>query len=287
MTADRRRLALRAATRAYALRASAGIALDSPLCVYDVAEDRGVEVRFADVPSMEGIYYPSKPAIVISSLRPPGRQAFTCAHELGHHIYGHGEQFDELVEDRGTRKYDSKEFEADCFAGALLMPKTAVLRGLSARSIRLTQLCPKAAYRVASWLGVGYTTLIHHMGLALNLIPRHEVESLTKVKLPAIRRELLSFECPSHLIVADEAWCCRPIDAGVSDVIKLPPDAQIEGAVADIVHRDDHQCVLRAVAPGIGRVFRPNISWAHYLRVSPKEFSGMARFRHLEEVEDE
>src|ERR1022692_2185530 len=53
MTADRRRLALRAATRAYALRASAGIALDSPLCVYDVAEDRSVEVRFADVPSME------------------------------------------------------------------------------------------------------------------------------------------------------------------------------------------------------------------------------------------
>ena len=120
---------------------------------------------------MEGVYYPAKPAILVSSLRPQGRQAFTCAHEFAHHIYGHGEQFDELVEDRGTRhRYDPKEFEADCFAAALLMPKTAVLKGLSTRSIRAGRLSSEEVYRVASWLGVGYTTLLHHMSRVLGLI---------------------------------------------------------------------------------------------------------------------
>ena len=96
---------------------------------------------------------------IVSSLRPPGRQAFTCAHEFGHHVYGHGDQFDELVEDRRqARRYDSKEFEADCFASALLMPKTAVLKGLAARGWNARNLSPERAYRLASWLGVGYLT---------------------------------------------------------------------------------------------------------------------------------
>jgi Zn-dependent peptidase ImmA (M78 family) len=74
-----------------------------------LAEQEGVEVRFSALPSAEGIYSPGKPVIVVSSLRPAGRQAYTGAHELGHHIYGHGEQFDELVEDRGkSRRWDPR-----------------------------------------------------------------------------------------------------------------------------------------------------------------------------------
>jgi hypothetical protein len=122
-----------------------------------LAEQEGVEVRFSALPSAEGIYSPGKPVIVVSSLRPAGRQAYTGAHELGHHIYGHGEQFDELVEDRGkSRKWDPKEYEANCFASALLMPKTAVLKGLSLRGWNLKSISPEQAYRMASWLGVGY-----------------------------------------------------------------------------------------------------------------------------------
>src|ERR1017187_9706074 len=41
----------------------------------------------------------------ITSTDTASNSTSSCAHELGHHIYGHGEQFDELVEDRGTRKY--------------------------------------------------------------------------------------------------------------------------------------------------------------------------------------
>lgn len=134
MSPERRRLALRVMRTALRLRQQDGIVADQPCCVYDLAEKHGVEVRFAELPSAEGIYSPGKPVIIISALRPAGRQAFTCAHELGHHLQGHGERFDELVEERGKRRrYDPKEFEADCFASALLLPKTAVMRGLAAR----------------------------------------------------------------------------------------------------------------------------------------------------------
>ena len=100
MNPERRRLALRASVAALRVRQKGQIAADDPCSVFDLADKLGVEVRFAALPSAEGVYSPGKPVIVVSSLRPPGRQSFTCAHELGHHTYGHGEQFDEIVEDR-------------------------------------------------------------------------------------------------------------------------------------------------------------------------------------------
>lgn len=288
MILERRRLALRAARNASEARRRARIPLDEPCCVYDLAENAGVEVRFADLPSMEGVYYPAKPAIIVSSLRPQGRQSFTCAHEFGHHLYGHGEQFDELVEDRASkRQYDPKEFEADCFAAALLMPKTAVLKGLSTRSIPTGKLSSEEVYRIASWLGVGYTTLLHHMARVLGLISPSQLTALEKVRLPSIRKSLLGFDCNEHLVVVDEHWSGRAIDVQVSDVIVLPAGTELEGTVLDVIHRDDAVCVVTASKPGIGRVIGVSKGWAHFTRVSRKQFIGLARFRHLDEVDDE
>jgi len=280
-------LALQAARRAYEVRRLADIPLDGALCAHDLAEKSGVEVRFADLRSMEGIYYPARPAIVLSSMRPPGRQAFTCAHEFGHHAYGHGEQFDELVEDRAaTRRQDPHEYEADCFAGALLMPKVAVLRGLSERRLNPVSLLPQDAYRIANWLGVGYTALITHMGAVLRIISPSQVAALSKVRLPAIRKSVLGSDCSEHLIVADEAWSGRPIDAHVPDIIVLPAGAEIEGSVIEVIRRDSSWCVARAARPGIGRVYIPGRDWAHFTRVSRQDFVGLARFMYLEEVDD-
>lgn len=288
MSPNRRKVALEAARSAYEVRRCAKLPLDGPCCVYDLAERGGVEIRFANLPSMEGVYYPATPAIILSSLRPPGRQAFTCAHEFGHHIYSHGEQFDELVEDRQTaRKYDQKEFIADCFAGALLMPKSAVLKGLAERSLRAQDIQAHELYPVASWLGVGYTALLYHMHRVLGIISADQLSRLEKVRLPAIRKTLLGFGCSEHLIVADHAWFGRPIDAQVSDLVLLPPDAQAEGDFLEVLQRDFKMCIARAVRPGIGRVIRPSTAWVHFYRVSKKDFVGLARFRNLEEVQDE
>lgn len=288
MTPERRRLAIRASSMALRTRQQYGIPSDQPCCVYDLAEKMGVEVRFAELPSAEGVYSPAKPVAIVSSLRPPGRQAFTCAHELGHHSYGHGEQFDELIEDRGKRRrYDPKEFEADCFASALLMPKTAILKGLALRGWSPKTISSAQMYGLSSWLGVGYTTLIGNMQWGMNLLERNQAEALEKVRGPQIRKSILGCECKEHLIVVDEAWSGRPIDAKVGDVLILPIATMIEGDVVESIDTNQERIIARAVRPGIGRGVIPHTSWAQYIRVSRKEFIGLARFRHLEEVEDE
>jgi hypothetical protein len=264
MSPERRRLALRASSAALRIRQKARIASDHPCNPFDLAEELGVEVRFANLPSAEGMYSPQKPVIIVSSLRPVGRQAFTCAHELGHHVYGHGEQFDELVEERGKiRRYDPKEFEADCFATALLMPKTAVLKGLAARGWNPKTLTAEQAYGLASWLGVGYATLVGNMRGSLGLLAPDRADALEKVKPSQIRKSILGRECKEHLVVVDDFWTGRAIDAQVGDLILLPSATVIEDSIV------------------------PNAEWAQYLRISRKQFAGLARFRHLEEVEDE
>ena len=90
---DRRLMARKATAAALRTRRSVGYRLDQAVCVYDLAEKLGVEVRFLDLPSVEGMYLStSSPTIIVSSLRPPGRRTFTCAHELGHHNRNDGVQ---------------------------------------------------------------------------------------------------------------------------------------------------------------------------------------------------
>jgi IrrE N-terminal-like domain len=288
MTPERRRLALRATAVALRIRQKEGIPSDRPCCVYDLAEKLGVEVRFAELPSAEGVYSPGKPVIVVSSLRPPGRQAFTCAHELGHHVYGHGEQFEELVEDRArNRSSDPKEFEADCFASALLIPKTGLLRGIAVRGWSPKTISAEQVYTLASWLGVGYATLLGNMNWGMGLLAKRQADALAKVKPPQIRKLILGQECKEYLVVVDQFWTGRAIDAQTGDLILLPFATVIEGNVVEQIDTNGNECLVRAVAPGVGRAVVPDSAWAQYLRVSRKQFSGLARFRHLEEVEDE
>jgi Zn-dependent peptidase ImmA (M78 family) len=288
MNPERRRLALRASSAALKLRKQGNIASDAPCNPFDLAIEMEIEVRLAPLPSAEGVYSPGKPVIVVSSLRPQGRQAFTCAHELGHHIYGHGEQFDELVEERGhNRRYDPKEFEANCFASELLMPKTTVLRGLVARGWNVKDLSAEQCYRIATWLGVGYVTLIRHLEHGMGLVGQQQAADLEKIKLPQIRESVLGEKTKEHLVLVDEFWNGRPIDARADDLILLPGGVQIEGDIVARVRTVRGGCLVRATKPGIGRATLPQGGWAQYIRVSRKEFKGLAMFRHLEEVDDE
>jgi len=288
MSPERSRLALRASTCALRIRKKAHIAPHEPCNPFDLADGLGVEVRFAKLPSAEGVYSPEKPVIIVSSLRPAGRQAFTCAHELGHYVYGHGDQFDELVKEREkNRRFVPREFEADCFATALLMPRTAVLKGLGARGWNPRTLSPEQAYTLASWLGVGYGTLVSNMYWGMRLLSAGQAAALEKTKRPQIRKSILGQECKENLVVVDEAWLGRAIDVQVDDLILLPPGSVLEGGVAALVRGYASGCLVRAVKRGIGRAFSSGGAWAQFVRVSEKEFVGLARFRHLEEVDNE
>lgn len=288
MTARRRELTRQAVVEALRTRQTLGIPSSQPVCVLDAADRLGVEVRLVDIPSMEGLYCRSdRPTIILSTLRPTGRQNFTCAHEIGHHVLGHGEQFDELIEQKSEqRQWDSQELMADCFAGAFLMPKTAVSRAFAMRNIDPNQCEPEAIYRIASWFGVGYGTLVHHLHFGLGLIQSARAAKLHKVKPVEIRRGLVDRHASTHLVVVDESWTDVAIDLEVGDLLLLPTGTSIEGTVLELQPTLINSGVLQgAISPGIGRVSRDG-TWFAFVRVRRKNYVGLARHRFEEEVCD-
>jgi Zn-dependent peptidase ImmA (M78 family) len=285
---DSKQLASEAAIKALQIRKDARYSLQDPVSVYDLADRLGVKVIFTAIPSMEGIYLPlESPTILVSSLRPAGRQSFTCAHELGHHAFGHGEQFDELVDQRSEdRQFNPKEFQADCFAGALMMPKVAVKHGFTLRGWDPASCHPEAFYVIATWLGVGYTTLIFHMEKVLGLLNKSRAEDLYRIRIPSLRAALIGRECRDNLIIADQHWYGRAIDAQVNDIIRVPPTTIIEGSCVEVVNKGEDWTLAQAIRPGIGRVIDLASEWSSYVRVSRKEFEGRSRYRFEEEVDD-
>jgi hypothetical protein len=50
----------------------------APAPVFDIIERMGIKLSFMPIPSLEGVYQgPPNPVILVSSDRPPGRQAYT------------------------------------------------------------------------------------------------------------------------------------------------------------------------------------------------------------------
>jgi Zn-dependent peptidase ImmA (M78 family) len=274
-------LASVATIRAAQMRAAHGVRLEHPVCPFDIASSIGIEVRFADISSMEGVYRAGKePLIVISSLRPSGRQVFTCAHELGHDVFCDGDQLDELVETRReSRKFDRKEYQADCFAAALLMPKTAVGYGFATRGWQPSLSTPAQVFTVSAWLGVGYTTLARHIAV-LDLANRAHSEWLLRSQPKNIRRQMAGCDCPG-LIIVDQHWMGRPVDVTLGDFLICPPETHCCDAPLDVVDRSKSRVIFRAASPGEGVI--GNTDFSVIVRVMRNEYVGRAVFRFLAE----
>ena len=283
---DRRSIARQAMTAALRIRLSVGYGLDHSVCVYDLAEKLGVEVRFLDIPSMEGMYsFASGPTIIVSSLRPPGRRAFTCAHELGHHNRSDGVEIDELVELWDKPRFEPKEFAADCFAGALLMPKMAVSKAFAIRGWRMEECTPEQAFMVAGYFGVGYTTLVHHLRSALQVLPDTRARALLKVAPRRAQSLLLGWQTQQNVVVVDAHWTGRAVDVEVGDLIFVRGGAQSEGACIEPSLDVEHGRIFRVDRPGVGRL-EAGTTWSAFVRVSRSDYVGRALYRHWEEVGD-
>ena len=103
---NRRVLATQAMQAATATRAKATLDQTRPICIYGLCETLGVTVRFNNI-NMEGMYQRGLPSrIHLSARRPLPRRNFNCAHELGHHVFGHGLSIDELREDAKTQPWE-------------------------------------------------------------------------------------------------------------------------------------------------------------------------------------
>lgn len=286
----RKQLVLDAAVKAASIRRKAKVSATSPINIFDFCEKQGVSVLFQDIPSMEGIYMPDaspKPAIIVSSLRPAGRKAMTCGHEFGHHLYGHGHQWDELIEERNqSRKFEPDEFLVDVFSSCIQMPKTAVSNALSVRKIAPDRISPEEAFNLSCYFGVSYSGFIHHSERTLNLLPMKQASAILKKQPKEIRADILGETCPQDLVVADLNWHDRTIDVEVGDSIILPTGTRIEGYSTEIATDKGARVTATACLPGISRASH-NSGWCVFIRVSRKDYVGRATFRFEEEVDDE
>jgi Zn-dependent peptidase ImmA (M78 family) len=289
--AGRKQLAMKALEAALKVRRDMHVRLWVPVCVYDLADEMGVDVRFLPCSSMEGMYCKSNsPVIFVSALRPAGRQAYTCAHELGHHVFGHGSILvDEFLDvSVAQNRRDPQEILADMFAGFLLMPKSAVEHAFTVRGSDPRSCTPLQVYTIAGWLGVGYQTLLYHMAYTLHLISAYQARELEKIPPSTIRARYLKRETKENLIIVDAHWSEHAIDVQVGDLIQLPADVRPEGDFVRFQEDNQHGRLYCATRQGsFGRFSHPTTGWATSVRVSRKDFTGCAQYRHLEDPDDD
>lgn len=262
-------------------RVKADVPIDRSFCIVDLASSLGVEVKYVDLTSMEGAYFKESPAIMMSSHRPDGRTRFTCAHELGHHIFDHGDHFDELVENINKAESKAEEALADSFARFILMPKSTVNSGFLNRGYDITSPTPEQVYSVASWLGVGYTTLLNQIHFTLRQLSTSQFAALKKVAPARIKKDLCGFKVPGELFVYDEAWKGRPVDMSVGDYLLLR-----SGSIDDHPHLSKTSVanIYQAMSPGEHGVAICDTQEETTIRVMRQNYSGRAKFRHLQEV---
>jgi Zn-dependent peptidase ImmA (M78 family) len=285
---QRQVLAQEAQQKAIDVRRKAGFDLKSPLCIYGLCDKLNVKVKFVDI-SMEGMYLrEAEPVILLSALRPFPRRTFSCAHELGHHVFGHGSTIDELIEEaKSSKVFQPEEFLADSVAGFLLMPILGVRKAFVSRGWDAASATAEQIFTVACNFGVGYETLITHMAYALKMITSSRASLLLKTKPKVIREKVLGRPSTNPLIIADAHWSMPTIDAEVGSLLLLPTGA--EAANDTITIEEDHPKgrLFKANRPGIVRVYCRDTGWAVFVRVSRYQFIGLSQYRHLEEVEDE
>lgn len=280
-------LLLQAIKKAGQLRTKLKINTFSPVNIFDACIRLGVIVRFIDV-SMEGMYIHQEDAenqtILISSLRPLPRRVFTCAHELGHHIFGHGSKIDGLSEE-GTSKsyYDKDEYLVDAFAGAFLMPIAGVEMEFAKRNWDPKKVSPIQFYLISSMFGVGYATLINHCR-ANKLIDESNAMYLSKQSPLKILKGILGDSITaSHFKIIDNKADLSVIDLEVGNYIFLPPEIIVEGGHLRKLTKTDHGNAFNAIHPGIIRASSQENSQSYFIRIQNTGYIGLAGNRHLED----
>lgn len=279
----KRLLAAQAARQAALVRSNLNIGPADAVCPFELAQRLGLSTRFMQLPSLEGVYSPDPvPTILVGSERPSGRQRFTCGHEIGHHVFGHGACVAETGE---LPSHIEEEYLANQFSACLLMPKVAVDAAFYRRGIAIKQVSAMEILEVSQDLGVGFSTLVNHLELTLRLISSAAAKGLRRASLPAIRKSIAGFPIAHELFVVNSAWGLRPLDMQVGDIALIPPQSRYEGIGA--VLEENPAIHLKGRSPGTGRLSVPRRDVPIVVRVGKRTFAGLARYRFLEDCLDE
>ncbi len=281
---NRRTLILDGAQAATDVREQLGLDQIEPVDPYAIAEALGIRVRFLPV-SMEGFYQKgTPPRIMLSALRPIARKCFTCAHEVGHHWFGHGSTIDELKADDRQDSEIPEEILANAFAGFLLMPSIAMRRAFNSRGWKPATANPLQVLTIASEFGVGYETLLTHLSVTLGDMPRNSRIELGKWTPQRIRKRVLGDDDADGLVLLDARQQSASVDLDEGCALAVPRGATINGGVLTPRQTIEGHDVYNAVGRGRATVITPD--WRIEVRVAPVHFTGPANYRFMEDPDE-
>lgn len=283
-------LLVQAIKRAGQIRTKLKFSMFSPVNIFDACADLGVTVRFIDV-SMEGMYVNQEgvtsPVILLSSLRPMPRRVYTCAHELGHHTFGHGSKIDGLNEEVASSSfYDKDEYLVDAFAGAFLMPIAGIEAEFIKRNWEPRNASAIQFYTISSIFGTGYSTLITHCK-ANRLINETKATTLLKQSPAKLLQHIMGTAVEkSHFKIIDNNTDLSVIDLEVGNYLFLPSNMYVEGNHLSKLNKTDYGEVYIAKHPGIVRAVSLESGTGYFIRIQNIGYIGLAENRHLEDKVD-
>jgi hypothetical protein len=276
-------LQMQAIKKAGQVRTKLRLNMFEPINIFDACAEFDITVRFIDV-SMEGMYVSQDGGnytILLSSLRPFPRRVYTCAHELGHHVFGHGTKIDGLNdENTGGTVYDKDEYLVDTFAGALLMPVAGVEAAFAKRNWNIRNATPIQFSTIASMFGTGYATLVTHCRVN-GLINDTKASGLLKVTPGKILQSLIGgTQDKPHFKIVDEQTEVSVIDIETGDYLFLPEHTIMEGNHLNKVRNAEVGDAFIAIRPGIMHAVAG--AKGYFIRIQNAGYSGLAEYRHLE-----
>jgi len=282
-------LIVEAAKKARQVRRTLGLDLYEPINIFDACIKLGLTVRFIDV-NMEGMYIyqnDKNATILLSTQRPFSRRCFTCAHELGHHVFGHGTKVDALTDEKnGKGTYNREELLVDMFAGELLMPSLGIQAELIKRNWDIGKITPLQVCIICGVFGVGYRTLITHCKVN-NLIDEQRANSLLKLTPAKILQDLLgTIEGKSHFKIIDEDYTYPLIDIEVLNYLIVPQNIKIKGNHLRKLCEIPMGVAYVAEQPGIIRISSDDNINSFFVRIQNFGYIGLAENRHLETINE-
>ena len=207
-----------------------------PVDVYGAIGDADVMLIWGPMPRLFGMYLDesdSRPGVILNSALDPAVQRQTAAHELGHHVLGHGTRADAdlefLLERR--RGWPDVEKAAEVFASWFLMPRRAIVAAMARLNLRhLTQ--PTDVYRLSLLLGTSYRTTVRHLP-NLRLASQEQARSWMSVSPGRIKTALdPAVEAPASR--SHDVWIVNRAMAGLTLTVRVG-----DRLVVALQHPDD------------------------------------------------
>ena len=284
---DRLAIIYDASQEAAEARDDLGADQDTPIAIFDATEALGASVVFADI-DMEGIYERTpKPQVILSPYRPLVRRVFNCAHELGHHRFGHGSTIHELksaIENRRPSEIP-EEIAANAFAGFLLMPALGIQRAFYRRKLTPETANPIAIYTIASDFGVGYRTLITHLAFGLREIGEARRRDLEKWEVHDLRRLALGRADHGPLLILDELGEASTAELEVGSGILAPLGSKSSNGGLVLERTINAGNIFRAAQQGSTRIEMSTRTID--VRVMRYQYIGWSHYRYMEDPDDQ